>query len=163
MTGYEVTQKIRKIWQLHQLPIMMLTAKNRVSDLVVGLEVGANDYLSKPFHKEELLARIKTHINIKKLRTEKAHIRQTFGRYVTDEVVSNILETPEGLRLGGERRKITIITSDIRGFTSIYERLAPEEVVTIINFYLSSMADIITSFYGTIDEFMGDGILVLSK
>ncbi|MDY7007759.1 MAG: adenylate/guanylate cyclase domain-containing protein [Cyanobacteriota bacterium] len=161
MTGYEVIQKVREIWPLHQLPIMILTAKNRISDLVVGLEVGANDYLSKPFQKEELLARIKTHINIKKLRTEKAYIRKTFGRYVTDEVVSNILETPEGLKLGGERRKITILTSDIRGFTSTSERLTPEEVVTIINFYLSSMADIITSFNGTIDEFMGDGILVL--
>ncbi len=161
MTGYEVTQKIREIWPLDRLPIMMLTAKNRISDLVVGLEVGANDYLSKPFYKEELLARIKTHLKMKQLRTEKAHIRQTFGRYVTDEVVSNILETPEGLKIGGERKKITILTSDIRGFTSISERLAPEEVVTILNFYLSSMADVITSFYGTIDEFMGDGILVL--
>ena len=161
MTGYEVTQRLRQIWPLHQLPIIMLTAKNRVSDLVIGLEAGANDYLSKPFQKEELLARIKTHINIKKLRTEKAHIRQAFGRYVTDEVVSNLLETPEGLKLGGERKKITILTSDLRGFTSTSERLAPEEVVTILNFYLSSMADIIMSFQGTIDEFMGDGILVL--
>ncbi|MEB3340925.1 ATP-binding protein [Okeania sp.] len=161
MTGYEVTQKVRQIWPLHQLPIMMLTAKNRVSDLVIGLEAGANDYLSKPFHKEELLARIKTHINIKKLRTEKAHIRQAFGRYLTDEVVSNLLETPEGLKLGGERKKVTILTSDIRGFTGISERFAPEEVVNVLNFYLSSMADVIMSFQGTIDEFMGDGILVL--
>lgn len=161
MTGYEVTKKIREFISLDRLPIMMLTAKNRISDLALGLEVGANDYLSKPFQKEELIARIKTHIKIKKLRTEKAHIRQAFGRYVTDEVVSNLLETPEGLKLGGERKKITILTSDIRGFTSTSERLPPEEVVTIINFYLSSMADIITSFQGTIDEFMGDGILVL--
>ncbi|MCL2933535.1 MAG: ATP-binding protein [Trichodesmium sp. MAG_R03] len=161
MTGYEVTQKVRKTWSLYQLPIMMLTAKNRVSDLVIGLEAGANDYLSKPFQKEELLARIKTHINLKKLRTEKAHIRQTFGRYVTDEVVDNVLETPEGLKLGGERKKVTILTSDLRGFTNLSERLAPEEVVSVLNFYLSSMADIIISFQGTIDEFMGDGILVL--
>ena len=161
MTGYEVTQRVRETWGLHQLPIMMLTAKNRISDLVIGLEAGANDYLSKPFQKEELLARIKTHINIKKLRTEKAHIRQTFGRYVTDEVVDNVLETPEGLKLGGERKKITILTSDLRGFTSLSERLAPEEVVSVLNFYLSSMADVIISFQGTIDEFMGDGILVL--
>ena len=161
MTGYEVTQRVRQTWPLHQLPIMMLTAKNRVSDLVIGLEAGANDYLSKPFHKKELLARIKTHINIKKLRTEKAHIRQAFGRYVTDEVVSNLLETPEGLKLGGERKKVTILTSDLRGFTSLSERLAPEEVVSVLNFYLSSMADVIISFQGTIDEFMGDGILVL--
>jgi len=88
-------------------------------------------------------------------------IRQVFGRYLTDEVVSNLLETPEGLKLGGERREITILTSDLRGFTATSERLSPEEVVTILNIYLESMAEIITQHQGTIDEFMGDGILVL--
>lgn len=161
MTGYEVTRKIRETWPPHQLPIMMLTAKNQISDLVAGLEVGANDYLSKPLNKDELLARIKTHIRIKQLRTEKAHIRKTFGRYVTDEVVTNLLESAEGLKLGGERRKITMLTSDVRGFTAISERLNPEEVVKVLNFYLSKMADVITAYKGTIDEFMGDGILVL--
>ncbi|EDZ97044.1 adenylate/guanylate cyclase [Limnospira maxima CS-328] len=138
-----------------------VNGENRISDLVVGLELGANDYLSKPLNKEELLARIKTHIRIKKLRTEKAHIRKTFGRYVTDEVVANLLESHERLQLGGERRTITILTSDLRGFTATSERLNPEEVVKILNFYLSTMADIITHYNGTIDEFMGDGILVL--
>jgi adenylate cyclase len=88
-------------------------------------------------------------------------IRQTFGRYLTDEVVANLLEHPEGLKLGGERRKITILTSDLRGFTSFSERLSPEEVVKILNLYLAHMADAIGSYQGTIDEFMGDGILVL--
>lgn len=88
-------------------------------------------------------------------------IRKTFGRYLTDEVVTNLLEHPEGLKMGGERRKITILTSDLRGFTATSERLPPEEVVKILNFYLSYMADAITSYQGTIDEFMGDGILVL--
>ncbi|MDY7020326.1 MAG: ATP-binding protein, partial [Cyanobacteriota bacterium] len=161
MTGYEVTRRIRETWHPHQLPIMMLTAKNQISDLVAGFEVGANDYLSKPLNKDELLARIKTHIRIKKLRTEKAHIRKTFGRYVTDEVVANLLESDEGLKLGGERRKITMLTSDVRGFTAISEHLNPEEVVQVLNFYLSKMADVITHYQGTIDEFMGDGILVL--
>ena len=88
-------------------------------------------------------------------------IRKTFGRYLTDAVVANLLENPEGLKLGGERRKITIFTSDLRGFTALSERLQPEEVVKILNFYLGYMADIITYYQGTIDEFMGDGILVL--
>ena len=90
-----------------------------------------------------------------------AEIRKTFGRYLTSEVVSNLLENPEGLKLGGERRKITILTSDLRGFTALSERLSPEEVIKILNFYLGYMADVITSYQGTIDEFMGDGILVL--
>ncbi|AFY80764.1 CHASE2 domain-containing protein [Oscillatoria acuminata] len=88
-------------------------------------------------------------------------IRKTFGRYLTDQVVANLLENPEGLKMGGERRKLTIFTSDLRGFTALSERLPPEEVVKILNFYLGYMADVITSYQGTIDEFMGDGILVL--
>ena len=88
-------------------------------------------------------------------------IRQVFGRYLTDEVVATLLESPEGLKLGGDRRKITILTSDLRGFTSLSERLSPEEVINILNLYLEYMADTITKYQGTIDEFMGDGILVL--
>jgi signal transduction histidine kinase/class 3 adenylate cyclase len=161
MTGYEVCKKIRESWSASELPIMMLTAKNRIADLVIGLEMGANDYLAKPLEKDELMARVKTHINIKNLQTEKTYIRQTFGRYVTDEVVATLLANPEGIKLGGERRKITILTSDLRGFTATAESLPPEEVVKILNFYLKHMADVITKYRGTIDEFMGDGILVL--
>ncbi len=88
-------------------------------------------------------------------------IRATFGRYLTDDVVANLLENPDGAKLGGERRRITILTCDLRGFTAIAERLPPEEVVKILNLYLGKMADVIGDFQGTIDEFMGDGILVL--
>ncbi|ERT08370.1 adenylate and Guanylate cyclase catalytic domain protein [Lyngbya aestuarii BL J] len=90
-----------------------------------------------------------------------AEIRKTFGRYLSDEIVSTLLESPTGLQLGGERRRITILTSDLRGFTALSERLSPEEVIKVLNFYLSKMADVITQYKGTIDEFMGDGILVL--
>ncbi|MBD2385848.1 CHASE2 domain-containing protein [Cylindrospermum sp. FACHB-282] len=88
-------------------------------------------------------------------------IRKTFGRYLTNEVVANLLENPEGLKLGGERKKITMLTSDLRGFTATAERLLAEEAIKIINLYLGYMADVITQYQGTIDEFMGDGILVL--
>ncbi|HEY9727965.1 MAG TPA: adenylate/guanylate cyclase domain-containing protein [Chroococcales cyanobacterium] len=88
-------------------------------------------------------------------------IRKTFGRYLTDEVVANLLEQPEGLKLGGERRKLTILTSDLRGFTALAERLPPEKVIEVLNIYLGYMADAIAQYQGTIDEFMGDGILVL--
>ena len=70
MTGYEVTKKLRERWQADELPILLLTAKNQLADLVVGLETGANDYLTKPVSKDELLARIKTHIHIKELQAQ---------------------------------------------------------------------------------------------
>ena len=88
-------------------------------------------------------------------------IRKTFGRYLSDEIVTNLLENPEAQKLGGERCQLTILTSDLRGFTATSERISPEEVLKVLNFYLGRMTDVITRYQGTIDEFMGDGILVL--
>jgi PAS domain S-box-containing protein len=88
-------------------------------------------------------------------------IRETFGRYLTDEVVETVLESPTGLQIGGEKRKVTMLMSDLRGFTSMSERLPPERVVAMLNRYLTSMVDIIKQYQGTIDEFIGDAIFVL--
>jgi adenylate cyclase len=88
-------------------------------------------------------------------------IRNTFSRYLTEEIVANLLETPEGLKLGGERRKITILISDLRGFTVISEQLSPEQVVTLLNLYLERMTHIISQYNGNINEVIGDGIVVL--
>jgi two-component system sensor histidine kinase ChiS len=83
MTGYEVTKKIREHWEANELPIVLLTAKNQVSDLVTGLEVGANDYLIKPISKSELLARIKTHLRIKQLKEETLRLTMESERRLT--------------------------------------------------------------------------------
>ncbi|MEH1812297.1 MAG: adenylate/guanylate cyclase domain-containing protein [Nostoc sp.] len=88
-------------------------------------------------------------------------MRKTLGRYLTDEIVANILETPSGLKLGGERRKVTVLVSDLRGFSAFSEELPPEEVVKILNLYLGTMTDVINQYKGTINEFMGDGIFVI--
>jgi adenylate cyclase len=88
-------------------------------------------------------------------------IREAFGRYLTDEVVSNVLESPTSLELKGEKRAVTMMMGDLRGFTSLSERLAPERVVAIINRYLSVMVPIIKQYQGTIDEIIGDAIFVL--
>ena len=88
-------------------------------------------------------------------------MRQTFGRYLTDEVVANLLETPQGLELGGEKRKVTILISDLRGFSALSERVPPETAVDVINFYLEVMTEVISQYHGTINEIMGDGILVM--
>jgi PAS domain S-box-containing protein len=88
-------------------------------------------------------------------------IRETFGRYLTDEVVATVLESPKGLDIGGEKRKVSMIMSDLRGFTSLSERLPPQRVVGLLNRYLTTMVSVIKQYHGTIDEFIGDAIFVL--
>ncbi|NET72398.1 MAG: adenylate/guanylate cyclase domain-containing protein, partial [Sphaerospermopsis sp. SIO1G2] len=88
-------------------------------------------------------------------------MQKTFGRYLTDEVVKNLIDDPSALLLGGERRKVTILVSDVRGFSAISEEYPPEQVVEILNLYLEAMTDVINNYQGNINDFMGDGILVM--
>ncbi len=87
-------------------------------------------------------------------------LRAAFARYVTTEVVDSVLKTPSGLELGGEKRQITVLMADLRGFSSMSERIEPEKVVAVINNFLGVMTEIIVDNSGTIDEFIGDAILV---
>jgi class 3 adenylate cyclase len=88
-------------------------------------------------------------------------IRDTFGRYVSPEVAQALLESPEGLRLGGEKRVITVLMSDLRGYTRFAEQGDPGWVMDVLNGYLARMTDIIVEHGGTINEFMGDGIVAV--
>jgi class 3 adenylate cyclase len=88
-------------------------------------------------------------------------IRETFGRYVSEDVVAQLLDAPEGLDLGGSKRKVTILMSDVRGFTALAECLEPQEVMTLLNRYLEAMVEVILTYQGTIIEILGDGLLVL--
>ncbi len=87
-------------------------------------------------------------------------IRTVFGRYLSNEVVSTLMETESGLAMGGERREITILTADLRGFTAQSNKLPSEQVIKILNYYLEIIGETIDKYNGTINDFLGDGILV---
>jgi adenylate cyclase len=86
-------------------------------------------------------------------------IRDTFGRYLSSEVVEELLGSPAGLKMSGENREVTFLVSDLRGFTSLTSSLSPNQVIEIINRYFEQMVEIIARYRGTVNEFMGDGIL----
>jgi class 3 adenylate cyclase len=86
-------------------------------------------------------------------------IRDTFGRYVTQEVVKKLLESAGGLDLGGETREVTLLMSDLRGFTALTADMDPEQVIAFLNRYLGKMIEVLLDYQAVIDEIMGDGIL----
>lgn len=95
------------------------------------------------------------------LESRNRFIRKTFGRYTGDEIVDVLLDMPDGLELGGEKREITLLMSDLRGFTALVELLEPTEVVRMLNHYLTAMVEVIRKNGGIIDEIIGDAILAL--
>jgi class 3 adenylate cyclase len=86
-------------------------------------------------------------------------IRDTFGRYVTQEVVKELLESQDALELGGDTRDVSIISSDFRGFTALTADMEPKLIIAFLNRYLSKMIDILLDYRAVIDEIIGDGIL----
>jgi class 3 adenylate cyclase len=88
-------------------------------------------------------------------------LKKMFGRYLSTEVMNSLIENPSALELGGERRRVTIMMTDLRGFTALSERLEPEQVVQMLNGYFEVMVDIILRYHGTINEIIGDALLVV--
>ncbi|PJA31711.1 MAG: adenylate/guanylate cyclase domain-containing response regulator [Zetaproteobacteria bacterium CG_4_9_14_3_um_filter_53_7] len=158
MDGYEVCRRLKAEPRTEGIPVIFVTAMNETHDEVLGFEVGGVDYINKPVTPAIVLARVKTQL---KLRSAYRFIRDTFGRYLSEEIVDNLIDSPHGLQLGGEKRLVTILMADLRGFTSIGERLPAESVVDMINIFLSAMTDVIQKYQGTIDEFIGDAILAI--
>lgn len=97
----------------------------------------------------------------KKLEMRNNLLSDTFGRFLSDEIVHQLLETPHGLDMGGKKRFVTILMSDLRGFTAMSERMEPHRLLAMLNHYFGEMTEIIQQRNGTILEFMGDAIVAV--
>lgn len=172
MDGSEVLKHIKENSAWRAIPVIVISGRQDMDGIISCIEAGADDYLFKPFNQVLLQARITAGLERKRwhdreeqyreqLERNEQFIRATFGRYVSDEVVANLLEKPEGLKLGGDLREVTILMSDIRAFSTICERLPPDQVMKMLNNYLGTMSEIIMDHQGTIDEFIGDAILAI--
>ncbi len=88
-------------------------------------------------------------------------LKRMFGRYLSTEVMASLIENPSALELGGEKRKVAIMMTDLRGFTSLSERLEPEQVVQMLNAYFEVMVEVVLKYNGTINEIIGDALLII--
>ena len=88
-------------------------------------------------------------------------LSETFGRFLSDEIVKQLLETPDGLALGGKKKELTVMMSDLRGFTAMSERMPAQDLLSMLNHYLGEMTMVIQKYGGTIIEFIGDGIMAI--
>jgi len=169
--GLDVLREIRHHYSMSALPVIMVSALNDSDKVVELLELGANDYVTKPIDAKVLQARVTTQLSVitahKEISalTEDAKRRNKlllnlFGRYVTEDVVRNLVSSPEGSKIGGELEEVTLLFADIRDFSSVTERLSPEQVLTVLNNYYDVMIDVVNQCNGTIDKLMGDEMLV---
>ena len=130
-----------------------------------GIKVGVIAVLSDISELTELRDAVKAMQRIQQLNSQlelrNKLLSETFGRFLSDEIVRQLLDTPDGLLLGGKKRTLTIMMSDLRGFTAMSEQMEPQSLIAMLNHYLGAMTEVIQQYNGTIIEFIGDGILAI--
>jgi adenylate cyclase len=164
LDGYQVCARLKEDEATQFIPIVMITALREKEDRVKGIEVGADDFLSKPFDEHELMARVRSLLRIKGLHDELERkndlLFKIMNRYVTEEVSTLILDDPDRyLKLGGESRIVTVLFADIRGFTEFAETHSAKRVVEVLNRFFSELTRVIFKYKGTFDKYIGDAVM----
>jgi adenylate cyclase len=185
MDGFQVLKDIKSDPNLRHIPVVMITALDDIQSAVQCIEMGAEDYLTKPFDSVVLRARISSGLSKMRLHDlEKRHLEQVtrLNRQLearVEEQMAELVRTgklkrflprqvAEGLltgRLGHtrelERRKVTILFSDMVGFTDLSDSLDPEELSEVLDEYLREMSAVLVSHGGTLDNYIGDGVMAV--
>jgi adenylate cyclase len=184
MDGIEVCRQLRGDPSLPFIPIIMVTAKTDVRDVVAGLEAGGDEYLTKPVDQAALVARVKSMLRIKNLhdtvdglaaqlaewnrileqRVQEqvgqlerlGRLRRFFSPQLAELIVGGGAEDP----LKTHRRDVTVVFVDLRGFTAFSESAEPEEVMAVLHEYHAEMGTQVLTHEGTLEHFAGDGMMI---
>jgi class 3 adenylate cyclase/CheY-like chemotaxis protein len=185
LDGIEVVRAIRAEPALRGIPVILVTAKTDIRDVVEGLDAGADDYLTKPFEHAALLARVRSMLRQKELHDQVeeqarqlADLNQSLTarvaaqvdelgrmarlrRFLPPQIVEVVLSGGKESTLAAHRREVTVVSCDLRGFTSFSETSEPEEVMAILGDYHCNLGEIVFRHGGTLESIAGDGMLVL--
>jgi adenylate cyclase len=185
LNGFEVCRRLKSDSTLPFISIILVTAKTDTKDIVVGLDAGADEYLTKPVDQAALLARVRSVLRLKSLHdrvlaqaADLASWNQTLEQRVTEQVaeiervgrlkrflppqIAQLVASSHHERLlESHRRDVTVCFCDLRGFTSFSEIAEPEEVILVLREYHTTLGAIVEKFEGTVERFTGDGLLVI--
>ncbi len=185
LDGYEVLDQLKKDPKLRHIPVVMVTALDDVESAVRCIELGADDYLPKPIDPIVLGARINAGLTKKRLHDlEMEHVEEVdrlnrrlearveeqmaelvrtgeLKRFMPHQVAEGLLAGQLAATEGFERRKLTLLFTDMVGFTDLSDSLEPEELSEVLNEYLREMASVAVSHGGTLDNYIGDGVMVI--
>jgi class 3 adenylate cyclase len=183
--GFEVCRRMKGDPTLGFVPIVMVTARTDSKDVVTGLNAGADEYLTKPIDHAALVARVRSMLRIKELhdrveaqavelaswnrmleqrvaeQLEQIERVSRLKRFLSPQIAELILSSSTYEPLASHRRQVTIVFGDLRGFTAFAEIAEPEEVMTVMREYHATLGSLIHEFEGTLERFLGDGIMVI--
>ncbi|MFH1416218.1 MAG: adenylate/guanylate cyclase domain-containing protein [Elusimicrobiota bacterium] len=164
LDGLEVCKALKTDEKTQFIPIVLITGLSQKEDRIAGIEAGADDFLTKPIDKRELIVRTKSLLRIKSLHDELYHknmlLNKILTRYVADDIYNLILQNPDKhLKLGGDKKNAAVLFVDIRGFTAFSEQFAPETIVEFLNDTFAVLIKVIFKYKGTFGKYLGDGLM----
>ena len=160
LDGFETCRQLKENPNTRDIPVIFLTAKVETEDIVNGFELGAVDYVTKPFNPAELLSRVQTHLALKSAREKLAGLANQLSRYLSPQVYDSIFKGEKEVKIESYRRNLTVFFSDIVAFTPKTESMDNQELTEWLNGYLNGMAEIALRHGGTLDKFIGDAIMI---
>jgi class 3 adenylate cyclase len=156
LDGYGVLEELQNDTHLRDIPVVMTSALDELDSVVRCVEMGAEDYLTKPINPILLNARVKASIEKKRLRDQQ---RELISKFATKEVAEDLMAS--GFALGGKHVDATAMFCDIRSFTSIAEAHEPDETIELLNDYYTLMMDAIGGEGGVVNQIVGDGLMAI--
>jgi adenylate cyclase len=156
MDGYEVLKQLAADPRLRTLPVIVISSLEELDSVVRCIEMGAEDYLTKPVNSVLLRARIGASLEKKRLRDQQ---RELVRRFATAEVAEDL--EASGFALGGRYVEAAVMFSDIRGFTSLVEIQSPAETIELLNTYYTLMFEAICGQGGVVNQMIGDGLMAI--
>ena len=156
MNGFQVLEQLKTDLQLRDLPVLVTSSLEGIENVVRCIELGAEDYLSKPVNPVLLKARIGASLEKKRLRDQQ---KEWMRRFATREVAQDLQQS--GFALGGKRVRASVLFSDIRNFTPLAESQPPEETIELLNTYYTLMFDAISGHGGIVSLMAGDGLMAI--